>query len=211
MRIEVKPDHDYAWFIRPFFWLQKRNYGQVLIPGKCWGRSPRLFAAVATLYGVINRKRSPITPVLRSLVTVRVSQLNWCRFCVDINAMTLIKRAGSSEKVEALAQWRTSPLFDEQERAVLDYAEAMTGLDGVSDEQVARLRPWFDDDAMVELTGLIAFQNMSAKFNAALDIAPQGFCQLPVQPERGTVSTTSVAVDPIKSDTPASQQDKPLP
>ena len=158
MRIEVKPDRAYAWFIRPFFWLQQRNYGQVLIPGKCWGRSPRLFAAVATLYGVINRRRSPVDPVLRSLVTVRVSQLNWCRFCVDINAMTLIQRAGSSDKVEALAQWRTSPLFDERERAVLDYAEAMTGL--------------------------IAFQNMSAKFNAALDIAPQGFCQLPVQPER---------------------------
>ncbi|MFM5136865.1 carboxymuconolactone decarboxylase family protein, partial [Aeromonas rivipollensis] len=121
MRIEVKPDREYAWFIRPFFWLQQRNYGQVLIPGKCWGRSPRLFAAVATLYGVINRKRSPIDPVLRSLVTVRVSQLNWCRFCVDINAMTLIKRAGSSEKVEALAQWRTSPLFDAREKAVLDY------------------------------------------------------------------------------------------
>ncbi len=47
--------------------------------------------------------------MLRSLVTVRVSQLNWCRFCVDINAMTLIKRAGSSEKVEALANWRESP------------------------------------------------------------------------------------------------------
>ena len=137
MRVEVKPDREYAWFIRPFFWLQQRNYGQVLIPGKCWGRSPRLFAAVATLYGVINRKRSPIDPVLRSLVTVRVSQLNWCRFCVDINAMTLIKRAGSSEKVEALAQWRTSPLFDEREKAVLDYTEAMTGLDGVSDEQAA--------------------------------------------------------------------------
>jgi alkylhydroperoxidase family enzyme len=86
--------------------------------------------------------------------------------------------------VEALAQWRTSPLFDEREKAVLDYTEAMTGLDGVSDEQAARLKPWFDDDALVELTGLIAFQNMSAKFNAALDIAPQGFCQLPVQPER---------------------------
>ena len=51
MRVEVKPDREYAWFIRPFFWLQQRNYGQVLIPGKCWGRSPRLFAAVATLYG----------------------------------------------------------------------------------------------------------------------------------------------------------------
>ncbi|MGL4885118.1 MAG: carboxymuconolactone decarboxylase family protein, partial [Aeromonas veronii] len=28
MRVEVKPDREYAWFIRPFFWLQKRNYGQ---------------------------------------------------------------------------------------------------------------------------------------------------------------------------------------
>lgn len=182
MRIKLKADRDYAWFIRPFFWLQQRNYGQVLIPGKCWGRSPRLFAAVATLYGVINRKRSPIDPVLRSLVTVRVSQLNWCRFCVDINAMTLVKRAGSTAKVEALAQWRTSALFDERECAVLDFTEAMTGLDGVSEAQFEALRPWFDDDALVELAGLVAFQNMSAKFNAALDIPAQGFCQLPVQP-----------------------------
>lgn len=183
MRIEVKPDRAYAWFIRPFFWLQKRNYGQVLIPGKCWG-APQ---AVRRGRHPLRRHQPqalPIDPVLRSLVTVRVSQLNWCRFCVDINAMTLVKRAGSSDKVEALARWRDSPLFDERERAVLDYAEAMTGLDGVSDEQAARLKPWFDDDALVELTGLIAFQNMSAKFNAALDIAPQGFCQLPVQPER---------------------------
>ncbi|EOD53767.1 carboxymuconolactone decarboxylase family protein [Aeromonas molluscorum] len=182
MRIKLKADRDYAWFIRPFFWLQQRNYGQVLIPGKCWGRSPRLFAAVATLYGVINRKRSPIDPLLRSLVTVRVSQLNWCRFCVDINAMTLVKRAGSTAKVEALAQWRTSTLFDERECAVLDFTEAMTGLDGVSEAQFEALRPWFDDDALVELAGLVAFQNMSAKFNAALDIPAQGFCQLPVQP-----------------------------
>ena len=61
MRIEVKPDRAYAWFIRPFFWLQKRNYGQVLIRASA-GALPRLFAAVATLYGVINRKRSPSTP-----------------------------------------------------------------------------------------------------------------------------------------------------
>jgi len=33
--------------------------------------------------------------VLRSLVTVRVSQMNWCRFCVDINCATLAARAGS--------------------------------------------------------------------------------------------------------------------
>ena len=36
-----------------------------------------------------------------------------------------------------------------------------------------------DEDGIVELTGLIAFQNMSSKFNSALDIPPQGFCKSP--------------------------------
>jgi hypothetical protein len=37
----------------------------------------------------------------------------------------------------------------------------------------------FDEDAIVELTALIAFQNMSSKFNSALAVPPQGFCRLP--------------------------------
>jgi alkylhydroperoxidase family enzyme len=43
---------------------------------------------------------------------------------------------------------------------------------------VVDLRKHFDDDTIVELTALIAFQNMSSKFNAALDVPPQGFCKL---------------------------------
>ena len=38
----------------------------------------------------------------------------------------------------------------------------------------------FDEDALAELCGLIAFQNMSSKYNAALDIPAQGFCQMPL-------------------------------
>ncbi|QII13809.1 hypothetical protein KsCSTR_44300 [Candidatus Kuenenia stuttgartiensis] len=38
------------------------------------------------------------------------------------------------------------------------------------------MKKHFDDEAVVEITGLIAFQNMSSKFNSALDIPPQGFC-----------------------------------
>ena len=47
---------------------------------------------------------------------------------------------------------------------------------------MARLNEHFDDDAVVELTGLIAFQNLSSKFNNALNVAPQGFCRLPPVP-----------------------------
>lgn len=136
--------------------------------------------AVAILYGVLDRERSPLDPALRALVTVRVSQINWCRFCVDINSALLAKRTGSTAKVEALENWRESDLFDEREQAVLAYAEAMTdSRQQVDDGMLIRLRTFFDEDAIVELTGLIAFQNLSSKFNAALDVEPQGFCEMP--------------------------------
>lgn len=180
MRVTEKSLDRYPWYVRPFFWRQRRKYGQVLIPGMLWGRVPKLFMAVAVLYGVLDRRASPIDPVLRSLVTVRVSQMNWCRFCVDINSATLAARSGTTTKVDELASWRDSTAFAPKERAALDYAEAMTdSTRGVTDELVVRLREFFDEDGIVELTGLIAFQNMSSKFNSALDVPAQGFCRLP--------------------------------
>ncbi len=178
MHIPVKPLKQYPFWLRPFFYNQRRKYGAVLDPGLLWGRVPKLFATVALLYGAIDRKTSPLDQVLRSLVTVRVSQINWCHFCVDINSATLTTRAGSMDKVEQLEQWQDSALFDDKERVALEYAEAVTYSDQqVSAELMARLKLFFDDDAVIELTGLIAFQNLSSKFNAALDVPPQGFCQ----------------------------------
>lgn len=180
MRVSVKPLKSYPIIIKPFFWNQKRKYGEVLKPGMLWGRVPRLFAAVAALYGVLDRRSSPLDPVLRSLVTVRVSQINWCAFCVDINSASLAKRSGSMEKVAELQQWRVSKLFDEKEKVALEYTEAVTYSDQqVTDELMDRLKQSFDEDSIVELTGLIAFQNMSSKFNSALDVPAQGFCSLP--------------------------------
>lgn len=181
MRVAVADYAAIPWYLKPFFWNQKRKYGERLKPALVWARVPKLFAAVACLYGVLDRRSSPLSPTLRALVTVRVSQLNWCRFCVDINSAVLARRSGSMAKVEALQEWRGSDIYDERERAVLDYVESVTLSERqVEDSQVQTLRRWFDDDGIVELTALIAFQNLSSKFNAALDVPAQGFCRLPV-------------------------------
>ncbi len=180
MHIDPKSEADCSWYLKPFFWRQRRKYGKTLDAALLWARAPRLFLGVATLYGMIDRRSSPVEPALRSLITVRVSQLNGCSFCVDLNSATLINRGASLEKVAALSRWQENKLFDERERRALDYAEAMTlSGRGVTAQHIADLRVHFDDDAIVELTGLIAFQNLSSKFNAALAVAPQGFCELP--------------------------------
>jgi AhpD family alkylhydroperoxidase len=176
--VTPKPIGRYPWFIRLFFCKQRRTYGRVLDPGLLWGRSPWVFASVALLFGALDRRSSPLAPALRSLVTVRVSQINHCAFCVDVNSATLLKRGVAMEKIDALAQWQGSVLFDAEERLALEYAEAMT-LNRVNDELRARLKAHWSDDALVELTGLIAFQNLSSKFNAALDVPAQGFCRVP--------------------------------
>ena len=81
----------------------------------------------------------------------------------------------SDEKILALADYATSPLYDEAERAALEYADCMTISEReVGDELFARLRRFYDDDALVELTASIAWENASSKFNRALRIPSQG-------------------------------------
>ena len=80
----------------------------------------------------------------------------------------------SDEKILALADYARSPLYNEAERVALEYADAMTLSDReVSDELFARLRRVYDDDALVELTAIIAWENASSKFNRALRIPSQ--------------------------------------
>ncbi len=92
-----------------------------------------------------------------------------------------MKRGVSEEKTEELAHWQQSDKFDEIERVALEYTEAMTYSDQeVTPKQIEQLKTHFDDDALVELTGMIAFQNMSSKFNSALEVPSQGFCKIPL-------------------------------
>lgn len=81
----------------------------------------------------------------------------------------------SNEKILALGDYATSTLYDERERTALEYADAMTLSDrDVQDELFVRVRRFFDDDAVVELTAVIAWENSSSKFNRALRVPSQG-------------------------------------
>lgn len=178
--ITTNPDHRYPWYVRLILALQRRRYGAELEPARLWGRTPKVFAAQSLLYRALERKDSPIEPALRSLILVRVSQINWCEFCIDLNSANALQRYVPLSKLDALGEFENSALYSERERAALAYAEAMTDSNVKADEgAIARLRAHFSEEAVFELSALIAFQNLSSKFNAALGVAPQGFCQRP--------------------------------
>ena len=108
MRISPKPADACPWYLWPFFWNQRRKYGAVLDSALLWARAPKVFLGVAFLYGMIDRKNSPLNPGLRSLVTVRVSQLNGCRFCVD----TLYRGADSAKPARQLSDEQRNQIVE---------------------------------------------------------------------------------------------------
>jgi AhpD family alkylhydroperoxidase len=74
----------------------------------------------------LTRAASALDHGTAELIKTRVSQINGCAYCVDLHASALRTAGEHPRRVDALAVWRDSPLFDEGERAALALAEALT-------------------------------------------------------------------------------------
>jgi alkylhydroperoxidase family enzyme len=98
---------------------------------------------------------------------------------MDINASRGMQAGADEAKVGEIRTWRESRRFSDAERAALEYAEAMT-ITGqrVSDELFARLKTFYDEPQIVELTAVVALENFRSKLNPALGVEAQGFCIL---------------------------------
>jgi alkylhydroperoxidase family enzyme len=99
---------------------------------------------------------------------------------VDINSAVGREQGISDEQLAALASFEGSGHFDAREKTVLRYAEAMTHNPAdVAEGVFQELKQYFNAAQIVELTAMIAFENLRARFNRALHIEADGFCDLP--------------------------------
>ncbi|MEE4296501.1 MAG: carboxymuconolactone decarboxylase family protein, partial [Wenzhouxiangella sp.] len=150
-----------------------------LAPSLLWGRLPGAFLGMLGLLGIFGRRRYPVDQRLRSLVSIRVAQLNGCHFCVDLNAYNFLKASGDEGKAAEVGDWPASERFTPSERAALAWAERVTSNCAEIDKKaVDELRMYYSDDEVTALTAWIGFQNMSAKFNASLGAEEHGFCDV---------------------------------
>jgi AhpD family alkylhydroperoxidase len=122
---------------------------------------------------------------LKALAGTRAATQIGCEFCIDIGS-AIGRDAGVTEaQLRDFHNYRESDAFSPVEKLVMEYAEEMSKTNvEVSDEIFARLREHFDEPQIVELTAAIAIENLRARFNNALEIAPAGFsegafCPLP--------------------------------
>jgi AhpD family alkylhydroperoxidase len=63
---------------------------------------------------------------LLHLIKVRASQINGCAFCIAMHTHDALKAGESDERLLMLDAWEESALFDERERAALEWVEEIT-------------------------------------------------------------------------------------
>ncbi|WP_075292275.1 carboxymuconolactone decarboxylase family protein [Pararhizobium arenae] len=119
-------------------------------------------------------KKGPLEKKLVALVEVRASQINGCAFCLDMHIKEA-RLAGERElRLHHVAAWRESHLFDERERAALQWTEALTELPtaGISDEQFAMMKRLFSDAEISDLTFVIMLINAWNRAGIAFKTVP---------------------------------------
>ncbi|MEO7428529.1 MAG: carboxymuconolactone decarboxylase family protein [Acidimicrobiales bacterium] len=147
-------------------------------------RRPQLLVGTG-LYEVAIGLSARVEPRLKVLAELKVAALVACEYCLDIGS-ALGRDAGLAEnQLRDLHTYRSSAAFDDDERLVLELAEAMTRApavvpEGLREQLAARLTR----AGMIELVAVIAWENQRARLNQALGIRPSGFsdgafCVLP--------------------------------
>ena len=70
-----------------------------------------------------------LSPHLKELIKIRASQINGCAYCIHMHTADARKQGESEERIYALPAWQESPLFTEQESAVLALTDEITRIE----------------------------------------------------------------------------------
>jgi len=123
--------------------------------------APDAYAAVKALDNYVVND-SGLEPRLIHLIKLRASQVNGCAYCVDMHVKEARNDGLSEQWIALIAVWQESPIFTEEERAVLAWTEALTRISETRapDADFEALSRFFSEAEMTELSVAIAAINV---------------------------------------------------
>lgn len=129
-------------------------------------RRPKLVRALAELAAAVWDPESTVDRGFKRLLAHFASRAAGCQYCMAHTAGGALRLGVSEEKLAALWDYRTSPLYTEAERLALDFALAAAAVPNeVSDELFAAMRRHWSEDQMVEIVGVISLFGFLNRWN----------------------------------------------
>lgn len=163
-RVDPLPDGEPAELADAFA-HSLRAVGVVTNNLRVMARKPAVVKALMTLFGEVMAD-GETSRELRFMVAYMASFTSGCMYCTAHSGLTAARVGAADEKLAAIWEYETSPLFSDAERAALRVAQLAAQVpNGVTDEDFAALKRHFSDTAIVELVAAISLYGFFNRFN----------------------------------------------
>lgn len=164
--------------MRLVYYFSRKRFGKVLTPLKVVAaRMPLAFGMFSGKIAQLDRKMS-LPPESLMLVREQVAHINVCLFCIDIGRSFTIQQRFNQEKFDALEHYQSSPLFNEKERAMLDFVTKLARERKMDEATFNRLRPHFTERQICEIVWAVSTEFYYNMGNIALNIHSDMLCDI---------------------------------
>ena len=152
---------------QPILQAIEKKFGQSLNIFNTLAYQPDVLGGVTQINDGI---RNDLPEKLRELAYFKSSQVNGCEYCSHYHKAAAEKAGASDAQLADISNYAESDAFDDQEKAVLEYAEQLTKRAEVDPATVAKLKKFLDDRQLVTLAATVALANFTNRFNHGLDV-----------------------------------------
>jgi 4-carboxymuconolactone decarboxylase len=171
-RLPALPDPPQDPTVREIFAAILARGSRILNIHRVVALAPRMIAAQVK-YTTAMRQESSLSRPLQQLIILRTLQVNGASYELSVHRGATLALGVPEEKIDAVAFWQDSPLFDERERAMLAFVEQAAGSGNVDDAVFAALARVLDPQGIVELAALVTWYVGNSRFTKALRIKPE--------------------------------------
>jgi alkylhydroperoxidase family enzyme len=121
------------------------------------------------------RSRTALDPRLRELAILAVARVTGAAIQWLSHIPVALAAGVPQEQITGLPVWERHPSFDDHERAVIRFAEAVTRDVRPAEDAWQAVRAFLSDREMVELTLVVGYYNMVARFleTVQVDVDPE--------------------------------------
>ncbi|WP_326769252.1 carboxymuconolactone decarboxylase family protein [Streptomyces sp. NBC_01591] len=175
MAARIPLDPPRTLLFRAMSWYSNRTYGKVVDPVRAHAHHTGVLWSLARLELAVGRWKK-LDPQLKALAVMTSAATVGCSWCMDFGYLENHRHGMDPRKLRDVPLWRESGVYTPLERDVMEYSEAMSLTPPeVGDEPAERLRTALGEAAFVELTTMVAVENMRSRTNSALALTSQGF------------------------------------
>lgn len=155
--------------LKPAFDQYRKSLGFVPNSVLIMQRRPKMVIALAQLAAAVWDPESTVDLGFKRLISHVASRASGCRYCMAHTAGGALHLGVAPEKLEAIWDYSTSPLYSEAERVALDFSLAAAAVpNAVDDELFSSMQKYWTDDQIVEITGVISLFGFMNRWNDSM-------------------------------------------